>query len=628
MPDSFQFPSGAQIWTAPRFVVPEHPLHPNQDPRGLRDSHYFDTVARLRAGLTVPQATADIDAICRRIGKRYPNGEAGNGMIIQTLHEATVGNSRTAILLLFGAVGLVLLIACANVANLELAHASGRQKEIAVRMAFGAGGLRIVRQFLTEGVILSLLGGGAGLLIAIWAIGPLAALVPNDIANLAPPSPDREVLVFTLVVSVLAGIVFALAPALQGSRANVNEALKESSRSASESSGHHHLRNMLVVSQVALALVLLIGAGLLVKSLARLAEAREGFDHQNVLTARLTLSQGAYGQPQQRANFVNRMLANVGSLPGVRSAAVTARLPLNPGNSARGVDIEGHPEAGNAGYSPDYNVVSPNYFTAMRIPLIAGRFFTPSDTASAAKVVIVNQTLAREVWPNQDALGKRISFDGPKGPWCEIAGVVGDVKQHALWRPPAPMVYVPFAQDPWTLLTLVVRSDYKPESLASSVRQAVLNVDKNEPLFDVRTMAQVVSLSTGARRFNTLLLGLFAALALVLATVGIYGVISYSVSQRTHEMGIRMALGAQRKDVLKLVVGQGLSLTLTGVAIGIVAALGVTRLMASLLYPVKPADPATFVVVSLILMGVASLASYVPARRATKVDPVEALRYE
>jgi putative ABC transport system permease protein len=628
MPASFQFPSGAQLWAPPRFVIPENVLRPSEDPRRWRGSHYFHTVARLKPGMTVSQAKADIDALCHRIGKHYPNGEINDGVIIQTLHEAMTGNSRTEILLLFGAVGLVLLIACANVANLELARASGRQKEIAVRMAFGAGRLRITRQVLTEGVLLSLFGGGAGLLIAAWGLGPLAALIPKSIQNVAPPSLDREVLVFTLLVAVLAGVVFALAPALQGSKADLNEALKESSRSVSESKTHHRLRSSLVISQVALALVLLIGAGLLVKSLAKLAEVQEGFDPENVLTARLTLSQGSYGQPQQRMNFVNRMLSNVGSLPGVHSAAVVAQLPLGPGEHARGIDIEGHPEAANAGYSPDYDVVSPDYFRAMRIPLIAGRFFTPSDTASAPKVVIINQTAARQFWPNQDAVGKRISFHAPKGPWREITGVVGDVKQHALWRPPAPMVYVPYAQDPWTFMTLVVRSDYKPEALASSVRQAVLSVDKNEPLFDVRTMRQVVSASTGSRRFNTLLLGLFAALALVLATIGIYGVISYSVSQRTHEIGIRMALGAQRKDVLGLVVGQGLALTLTGAAIGGVAALGLTRLMTSLLYEVKPADPGIFIIVPFLLTGVASLASYIPARRATRVEPVEALRYE
>jgi putative ABC transport system permease protein len=627
MPASFEFPTGAQLWAPPRFVVPENRLRPSQDPRGWRDSHYFHTVARLRPGLTVIQATADIDAICHRIGERYPNGEAGNGVTIQALHEAMAGSSRTVILLLFGAVALVLLIACANVANLELAHASARQKEIAVRMAFGAGRLRIARQLLTEGVILGLLGGGAGLFIAVWALGPLAALVPKDFQN-APLGLNRGVLAFTLLLSVLAGIVFALAPSVQGCKANLNEALKESSRSVSETRSHHRLRNILVISQVALALVLLIAAGLLVKSLEKLAEVSEGFDSENVLTARLELSQGGYGQPQTRVNFVSRVLIGVGSLPGVRSAAIVARLPLNPGSSARSLDIEGHPEAANAGYSPDYNVVSPGYFKAMRIPLIAGRFFTQSDTADAPKVVIINQTLARQFWPDQDAVGQRVSFDGPKGPWCEIAGVVRDVKQHALWRPSSPMVYVPYAQDPWTFMTLVVRSDYKPEALASSVRQAVLNVDKNEPLYDVRTMRQVVSLSTGSRRFNTQLLVLFAGLALVLATVGIYGVISYSVSQRRHEIGIRMALGARRSNVLRMLVGHGLALTLAGLTIGVVASLGLTRLMTSLLYEVRPADPSIFILVSLILLAVASLASYVPARRATKVDPVEALRCE
>jgi predicted permease len=628
MPVSFEFPAAARLWAPPRFVVPESPLRPNEDPRRRRGSHYFETVARLRSGMTVPQATADIDALCRRIGKHYPDGEINDGVIMQTLHEAIAGNSRKVILLLFGSVGLVLLIACANVANLELAHATSRQKEIAVRMAFGAGRWRIARQLLTEGVIMSLLGSAAGIFIAAWAIGPLAGLVPKDAQNLAPPSLDREVLVFTLVVSVLAGVLFALAPALQGSSGNVNEALKETSRSASETKTHHHLRNLLVVSQMALALVLLVGAGLLVKSLAKLAEVREGFDSQNVLTARLALSQGAYSQPQPRVNFVNRMLAGVASLPGVHSAAVIAQLPLTPGNHARGVDIEGRPAAGNAGYSPDYNVVSPEYFRAMRIPLVDGRFFTPADTATAPKEVIINQTLARQFWPNQNAVGKRISFDGAKGPWCEIAGVVGDVKQHTLWRAASPMVYVPYAQDPWTFMTLVVRSDYKPDALASSVRQAVLGADENEPLFDVRTMREVVSRSTASRRLNTLLLGLFALVALILASVGIYGVISYSVSQRTHEIGIRMALGAQRKDVVHLVVAQGLALTLTGVAIGVVGALSLTRFMTSILYEVKPADPGTFIVVSVLLMGVATLGSYIPARRATKVDPVEALRHE
>ncbi|HEX5411181.1 MAG TPA: ABC transporter permease, partial [Terriglobia bacterium] len=629
MPASFQFPSGAQLWVPPRFVVPEYERKPNEDPRSRRGSHYFHTVARFKSGVTLTAARADIETICRRLGKEYSNDEGGNGTIIFGLHEELTGNSRTVILLLLAAVGLLLLMACANVANLELIRASGRQKEIAVRTALGCGRMGIVRQFLIEGLLLSLLGGGVGLLVAKVALPPLLALVPRDLRDLAAPELRGEVLAFTLLVSVFAGIIFSFVPALHSSKTNLNEVLKAGSQSVSNGGYHDRLRSSLVIAQVAVALVLLVGAGLVVKSIGELQAVDPGFDSHHVLTARLSLAEAEYLTARQKVDFINKTLPALDRLPGVLSAATVMQLPLTPGSHAQGVRIEGRPGP-PPGQEPDayYNVVSANYFETMRIPLLKGRTFSKLDTAEASKVVVINEELARRFWPNHDALGKGISINGPKGPWREIVGIIADVKQHSLWQGSRPMFYLPYPQNPEPSMTLVIRSGYNPADLAGEVRHAVESIDPNEPVYNVQTMSQVVTRSLGPRRMSTFLLGLFALLALVLATVGIYGVVSYTAAQRTHEIGIRMALGAQKRDVLRLVLGQGMILTLIGVGIGIVGALGLTRFLSSLLYGIKPTDPLTFVVVSLLLTGVALLACYIPARRAMKIDPMEALRYE
>ncbi|MGH9401719.1 MAG: ABC transporter permease [Terriglobia bacterium] len=626
MPPGFDFPGGVELWVPPRFVVPAHPLRPNVDPRTMRGSHYFETLARLKPGVTLRQARADIAILVRHIGQEYPHSEARNGVTLTPLHEEIAGDVRPALLILLTAVGFLLLIACANVANLQLARSTSRQREMAVRSALGAGRLRIVRQLLTESLLLSLAGGGLGVLLARWTFHPLIALVPAEIRRVMHLTLNLQVLGFAILISVFTGLLFGLAPAYQASTVNLNERLKESGRSLSDGRSGYHLRDLLVISETALALLLLMGAGLLLKSFLGIERTGVGFDPENVLTMQISLSEVRYSKPATKVSFVERVLDRIDNLPGVRSAAMVTRLPLNPGNSARSITIEGRTAAGED-LSPDYNVATPGYFRTMDIPLLRGRAFNKHDTANGPPVVIVNEMMARRYWPNANVVGKHIKIGGDKG-WRQVIGVVKDVRQHALWESSRPMMYVPYAQDPWPSATIAVRSAIDPTTLVHSVRWVIGTVDKEEPVSNVKTMDKVVSVSIAPKRLNALLLGLFAALALVLGAVGIYGVIAYSVGQRTHEIGVRMALGAQKQDVLWLFSTQGLRLVLAGVGIGIVASLGLTRLMASMLYGVKPTDPLTFITVSLILLGVALLACYIPARRAAKVDPVVALRHE
>lgn len=606
--------------------MPEHPLRPNADPRTIRGSHYFNTIARLKPGVTLVQARADLETVAQRIGREHPDSEAGNGLRLTTLREETVGDVRAALLILLGAVGLVLLIACANVANLQLARGTVRRKEMAVRSALGASRRRVVRQLLTESVLLSILGGGLGVFLAVWGFGPLVSLVPQEIRANAHLTLDRPAFAFTVILSILTGFIFGLIPAFQSSQMDLNAALKEGGRNPSEGQ-RGRIRDLLVMGEIALAMVLLSGAGLLVKSFLRLEGVEHGFNPQNVLTMRISLASPSYADASKKASFVEQIIERIERLPGVLSAAVVARLPLNPGSSARSISIEGRPTSPNEELSPDYNVISPDYFATLGIPLLKGRRFEDSDAAGGQPVVIINRTMARHYWPGQDAVGKRLKIGGDQN-WREVVGVAGDVKQHALSEPSRPMMYVPYAQDPWPSLTVAVRTAVDPAALTSLAKHEIQAVDKSEPVYDVRTLEEVVSASVAPRRFNTLLLGLFAAFALILAGVGTYGVVSYTVARRTHEIGLRMALGAGRRDVLRLVVGRGMLLAAGGLAAGLVAALGLTRFLSSLLYGVRPADPATLVAGLCFLAGVALAASYVPARRAAKVDPMVALRCE
>jgi putative ABC transport system permease protein len=618
MSPGFQYPSRlTELWV---------PLVFTEEEQKSRGTHNYLVIARLKPGVELAQAQEQMSLIARRLEQQYPEDQAKRNVKLFTLQEEIVQYIRPALMVLLGAVGFVLLISCTNVANLLLARAAARQREIAVRMALGAGRWRLTRQFLTESLLLSVLGGGLGLLLARWGVDGLLVLAGNSLPRAGEVTLDWRVAGFTLLLSLLTGLAFGMAPALQVSKTDVQEALKEGGNAGS-SQRRNRLRSLLVVAEVASALVLLVGAGLLIKSFMRLQEVETGMRPENVLTLAITLPEAKYPKPQLATGFYARVLERVKALPGVEGAAVINILPLLRTGYNGDVEIEG--QSYGAGQLPfaEYRVVSPDYFRTLGIPLVRGRFFDERDREGAPGVVIVNRTFVNKYLAGQDALGKRIK---PGAEWVQIVGVVGDVKQSGLTRPVMQELFMPYEQAAsyTQSMTLVVRGAQDPEGLISAVRREVLAVDPSLPVYNVQTMETVITRSVSERRMNMLLLTIFAGVAMLLSMVGIYSVMSYTVTQSTREIGIRMALGAQPRDVLKLVVGQGLVLTLVGVAIGILGAFGLTRLMASLLYGVKATDPLTFAGVSALLVAVAMLACYLPARRATKVDPMVALRYE
>jgi putative ABC transport system permease protein len=592
----------------------------------------YNVLARLKPGATIAQAQAELNLAVRRLEQQFPNNYPSSRLFsfsVRPLLEQAVGDVRLALYVLLGAVGCVLLIACANVANLLLARAATREREMAVRTAIGAGRWRVVRQLLTESVLLSAAGGALGLLLAVWGLALLRWLKPGDIPRLAAVGIDNRVLAFTTAVAVLTGILFGLAPALRSSSVSLSETLKEGGRSLV--GGHHRLRNLLVVTEIALSLVLLIGAGLLIRSFTRVQQVEPGFSPQNVLSMRMALVGQAYSEEARRVSFYQQLWERVRRLPGVEAAGGVSALPLTGGIGWGSITIDGYnASSGQSMIQADGRTASVGYFETMKIPLIRGRFFAEQDTKESQPVVIVDENMARTYWPNADPVGKRLKFGGAdsRNPWMTVVGVVANVKHYALDTDSRVALYTPHLQSGAGSLSIVARTTADPLSIAAAVTREARALDPNLPLYDVKTMRQWLSESLARRRFAMLMLGLFAGVAMLLAGVGIYGVMSYTVAQRTREMGIRVALGAQTRDVLRLIVRQGMSLTGIGVGLGLVAAVASTRLMVSLLFGVRATDPLTFAVIALLLALVALLACWLPARRATKVDPMIALRCE
>ena len=619
MPAGFEFPQEAQIWV---------PLAWDDKERQVRSIHDYLVIARLKQNVSQEQAQAEMNTISSRLEQQYPEENSGWGARVIPLREDLVGDIRTALLVLFCAVGFVLLIACANVANLMLARGANRQKEIAVRIALGAGRARLIRQLLTESVLLAVIGGVLGLLLAVWGSRMLVQL--GSLPNTGDIGIDTWALGFTLAVSFAAGIIIGIVPSLQFTRTNVSETLKQGSGRTGGSSIKQHTRKALVISEVALSLVLLIGAGLMIRSFWKLQNVDPGFDSRNGLTASIVLNWIRYSEPHQRLAFLDRAIEQIRAVPGVVSVAASTKIPLTGGGSTQPFTVEGRP-AGTIAEQPmaQTRYITPDYFKTIGIPLRQGRFFSDQDRDNSLPVIIISEAMARRFWPGENPIGKRLtpSFHAETGA-REIVGVVGDVKATGLDVDSSAMMYMPYKQAPMPFMSFVVRTASNPEGLIQPVSTAIYSIDKEQALTDVQTMEQVVTKSLSERRFNMTLLLIFAGVALVLAAVGVYGVMNYTVTLRRRELGIRMALGAGRMDVLRLVLGQGLMLTLIGIAAGLISAYALTRLMASLLYGVTATDYLTFASVSAVLIAVGVVASYVPARRATKVNPTIALRTE
>ena len=623
MPPNFHFmDNDAELWRPIGFTAQQSQSH---------GGHYLAAVGRLKPGITVDQARAEMTTIAGRLAAQYPDANTGWSVKVLPLLDYSVRSIKPALMVLLVAVAFVLLIACANVANLLLARAAGRQKEISIRTALGAGRWRVVRLLLTESLLLSLIGGALGLMLAKWGMGLLLTLAPETLPRMTNVSLDGRVLLFTVAITVLTGLIFGLVPALQASKPNLNETMKDAGRGSTEGGRRQLIRSALVIAEVAAALILLVGAGLMMKSFWRLQQVDPGFNPENTLTATVSLPRVKYPEENQQVSFYKQLVENVATLPGVQSVGATQVVPLSGNDYLLAFEIQGRPpvQPGNVP-STNFYSVSADYFSAMGIPLRRGRLFTERDNKDSPHVALINETMAKRTFPGEDPIGKRITFDtGEKNPdWFEVVGIVGDVKQYGLDQPTTLQTYEPYTQQTFPSMTLVVRTKGDPTNLSAAIRSEVLKLDKDQPVSSIKTLQQFFSNSISQQQFSMLLLGVFAAVALVLATVGIYGVLSYAVTQRRHEIGIRMALGARAPDVLRLVLINGMSLALIGVILGLGGAFGLTRLMETLLFEVKATDIITYATVALGLLVVALAACYIPARRATKVDPLVALRYE
>ena len=640
MPQDYQLPSRVEMW------VPVGQLsgQASWQARGNHPGLYG--VARLKPGVTLDAARAEMNTIGANLEKQYNDSNAGNGVGVRPLLEIYISDIRRPLWVLFAAVGFVLLIACANIANLLLARATARQKEMAIRAAMGAGRWRIARQLLTESVLLGLIGGSLGLLLARWGIAFILYISPNAIPRSKEIGLDWRVMAFTIGVSFVTGILFGLVPALQAGVVDVHETLKETGRGTSR---RHWLRSSLVVVEVGTTLVLLIGAGLMIRSFYRLQKVNPGFSYEHLTSFSVALPEKKYKTNEQQEEFYKRLLENLRGLPGVEATAAASGLPLGNNGWQTSFLIGGRPRPPrNQTPLMEACLVTPDYFRAMNIPLKSGRFFTNHDDRSflagtdlsklndddkemaGLNSIIIDEEFARRYWPNEDAVGKRIQQGPEEHPRImTVLGVVGRVKMEGLGQDSNRVQgYFPFLQIPNGGMTVIVKGSADPNQMVSAIRDQVRQIDADQPIYSVRTMDEIRSESVAGERLNLTLLSLFAGIALVLAVVGIYGVMSYSVTQRTHEIGIRMAIGAQPRDVFKMIIGHGMTLALEGVAAGLVGAFALTRLMTSMLFGIEPTDPATFVSIALLLTGVALVACYIPGRRATKVDPVVSLRYE
>ena len=626
MPGAFRTPffTKQEVW----IPLVQDPVFSTFMPnRGL---HLLPVIGRLKPGVSVAQAQAEMDAISGRLAAEFPAENNGWTVRLVPLQKEIVGDVRTALLVLLGAVGLVLLIACANIANLLLTRATSRSKEIAVRTALGAGRARIIRQLLSETAVLGLLGGAVGIALAYWGVKALSSLMPLSLPQMNPIRVDYFVLGFALLLSAIAGLAFGLVPAMFAANADIQNALREGARSG-ESRNRRRARSFLAVVEISLAMVLLMTAGLLLRSFARLTSVSPGFDAQHIVKADISLPQFQYSAPQQWAAFSEELLARIQSDPGLQDSAVVVPRPIADRNVNLPFDIVGNPpSSASASRTASFVSVSPDYFRVMGIPLLAGRFFNQHDISSAPRVSIISEAMARLYFPNQNPLGKQLTFGFPPNGEAmrEIVGIVGNVRDVALGQNPGAMMYVPFAQAPFWGANLVVKSTLSTSSVAAAIRQEVQKMDKDIPVTDVAKMPDLIDASVAQPRFRTFLLGLFAGMALVLAATGIFGVISYSVSRRTNEIGIRVALGASRNTILSMILGETLALTFAGLAVGLPCALAASHLVGHMLFDVSANDPATLAAVAFSLAVVAALAGYIPARRAVRVDPMAALRYE
>lgn len=621
MPPGFLPDGYGELWIPSAFGIPTNVLRPSIDPRPIRGSNYLDIYGRLKPGVTLERARTEMDAISRRLENQYPDDNQDLGIRVTPLHEETVGGIRPVLLLLFAAVGFLLFIGCANVANLLLARAATRSREISIRAAMGASRYRLIRQLLTESVLLSIMGGALGALLAAWAIPLLMSLAPPGLRSFKEIGLNIEVLVFSLGVSVVTGILFGLVPALSSSSGSPAESLRQGERGST--AGGSRRRAFLIAAEVGLSLILLIGAGLMIKSFANLTKVAPGFNPDRLLIFNIGAS--AKADEAQQLQFYQQIVQQVASVPGVEHAAAISRLPFAGGNSGRTFNRPGSTKADYA----DIRIATPEYFQTMSIPLVRGRNFNEHDIKGSVPVALINEETARQVFPGEDPIGQFIENFGPKNEKLQVVGVVGNVRHLALETSPRPELYQPLGQGTWPLVFVAVRTaPENPLTLLPAIQQAVWSVNKSVPLGNPRTMNDLIARTLLQKKFTMLLLSIFAGAALLLAAIGLYGVISYSVAQRTRELGIRIALGAQRGDVLRLILRQGMTLVAAGVIFGIAASLGLTRLIASLLYGISASDPITFLILSAALVLVAFIACWLPARRASAVDPIVALHAE